>query len=204
MVKLGLTGGIASGKSTVAGMLRKIGFEVLDADSLGHQLMEPGTPGYEDVVREFGSSIVDASGRIDRKKLGAIVFADRTKLERLNAIVHPLVKEGMKRQLEEWSKEKGKKAAFVEAALLVEAGYEDALDGLVVAWSRPEQQMERLRERGMSEEEARSRMEAQLPVEEKLGHATHTIDCSGTLEETWRQVEALAVQLQEGKYRGAG
>lgn len=196
MLRLGLTGGIASGKSTVAGILREMGFGVIDADSLAHTLIEPGTPAYDEVIREFGPAIVDTSGRVDRGKLGAAVFADRTKLDRLNAIVHPRVREAIVRQFDEWARNGSRKAAFVEAALLVEADYPKDLEGLVVAWARPEQQVERLRARGMSDEEARRRIASQLPVEEKLKLATEKIDCSGSLEETRRQVEALAEKIR--------
>ncbi len=196
MLRLGLTGGIASGKSAVAAMLREMGFAVLDADSLAHTLIEPGQPAYDEVVREFGRAIVDANGRVDRSKLAVVVFADRAKLEQLNAIVHPRVKAAILRQFEEWSRNGTRDAVFVEAALLVEAGYQNNLDGLVVAWSRPEQQLERLQARGLSEEEARRRIAAQLPVAEKLKFATEKIDCSGSLEETRRQVEALAAKLR--------
>ena len=196
MLRLGLTGGIASGKSAVAAILRELGFQVLDADRLAHKLIEPGHPAYDEVVREFGPSIIDAQGRIGRGKLGAMVFADRAKLDRLNAIVHPRVKEEMLRQFAEWEKNGTRDAAFVEAALLVEADYQKQLDGLVVAWCRPEQQLERLRARGLSEEEARRRIAMQMPVAEKLAHATEKIDCSGSLAETRGQVEALAVTLR--------
>jgi dephospho-CoA kinase len=196
MLRLGLTGGIASGKSTVAGILREMGFGVIDADSLAHTLIEPGTPAYDEVIREFGPAIVDTSGRVDRGKLGAAVFADRTKLDRLNAIVHPRVREAIVRQFDEWARNGSRKAAFVEAALLVEADYPKDLEGLVVAWARPEQQVERLRARGMSDEEARRRIASQLPVEEKLKLATEKIDCSGSLEETRRQVESLAEKIR--------
>jgi dephospho-CoA kinase len=196
MLRLGLTGGIASGKSAVAAMLRELGFPVLDADSLSHKLIEPGLPAYDEVIREFGSSILDSNGRVDRAKLGAVVFADRAKLDRLNTIVHPRVREAMAKQFDEWERNGRRDAAFVEAALLVEAGYHKVLDGLVVAWSTPEQQSERLRARGLSEEEARRRIGAQLPVAEKLRFATDTIDCSGSLENTRRQVETLASKLR--------
>jgi dephospho-CoA kinase len=197
MLRLGLTGGIASGKSAVAGMLREMGFAVLEADSLAHKLIEPGQPAYKEVVREFGAEIIDASGRVDRGKLGAVVFNDRAKLERLNAIVHPRVKAAILKQLDEWSRDGERDAVFVEAALIVEAGYLKNLDGLVVAWSRPEQQMERLQARGLSEDEARRRIHAQLPVAEKLKLATEKIDCSGSIEETRRQVQALAAKLRK-------
>ena len=196
MFRLGLTGGIASGKSAVAAMLRDLGFAVLDADGLAHKLIEPGQPAYDEVVKEFGSSIVDASGRVDRTKLGAIVFADQAKLDRLNEIVHPRVAEVVFSQFEAWRRSGVPDAAFVEAALLIESGIHKKLDGLVVAWCTPEQQLERLLARGLSETEALRRMAAQLPVEEKLRLASEKIDCSGTLEETRRQVEALATKLR--------
>src|SRR5271157_93844 len=123
MLRLGLTGGIASGKSAVAAMLREMGFAVLDADSIAHKLIEPGQPAYEDVKREFGDTVIGPGGYIDRGKLGAVVFADRAKLDRLNAIVHPRVEEVIFRQLEEWQRNGVRDASFVEAALLVEAGY---------------------------------------------------------------------------------
>src|SRR5712692_6238506 len=106
MLRLGLTGGIASGKSAVAAMLREMGFAVLDADSLAHRLIEPSQSAYDEVLREFGPSITDAQGRIDRAKLAALVFADRVKLDRLNAIIHPRVAEAVFRQFDERSEER--------------------------------------------------------------------------------------------------
>jgi dephospho-CoA kinase len=199
MKRIGITGGIASGKSAVAGMLREMGFHVIDADRVGHEVIEPGKPAYDEIVREFGAGLVGPDRRIDRGKLGAIVFADAEKLGRLNKIVHPRVEEEMVRQFAEWEKSGAKDAAFVEAALLVEAGYQKNLDGLVIAWCKPEQQVERLIARGLSEVEARRRIASQMPVEEKLKFATVKIDCSGTLEETRRQVEELAKGLREKK-----
>jgi dephospho-CoA kinase len=199
MLRLGLTGGIASGKSAVAGMLRELGFAVLDADSLAHTLIEPGQPAYDEVVREFGPSILDVQKRVDRGKLAAVVFADRAKLDRLNAIVHPRVKQAILQRFKEWSDNGKRDAAFVEAALLVEAGYQKHLDGLVVTWARPEQQLERLKKRGLSEDEASRRIAAQMPVAEKLKLATEKIDCSGLIEETRRQVEALASKLRKSR-----
>jgi dephospho-CoA kinase len=196
MLRLGLTGGIASGKTAVAGMLREMGFAVLDADLLAHKVIEPGQPAYYEVAREFGPDIVAPNGYINRAKLAAIVFADPAKLARLNAIIHPRVEAAAMRQLNEWARDGTREAAFVEAALLVEAGYQNILDGLVVTWCRPEQQLERLRSRGLTEQEARQRIAAQLPSDEKVRYATEKIDCSGTLEATRRQVEALAAKLR--------
>jgi dephospho-CoA kinase len=196
MLRLGLTGGIASGKTAVAAMLREMGFAVLDADSLAHQLIEPGQPAYDEVAREFGPSILDSDCRVNRAKLAAVVFADPAKLARLNAILHPRVEAAAHRQFDEWSRNDTRDAAFIEAALLVEAGYHKRLDGLVVTWCRREQQIERLRARGFRDEDARRRIAAQLPVEEKLRHATEKIDCSGSLEDTRHQVQALAAKLR--------
>ena len=199
MLKLGLTGGIASGKSVVAAILRELGFPVLDADSISHKLMEPGQTAHREILQSFGADLAGSSGDIDRHKLAAIVFADPAKLAELNSILHPRVDQIVFRQLEDWQKSGAHTAAFVEAALLIEAGMAARLDGLVVAWCTPEQQLERLRARGMSETEARRRIAAQLPLEEKLKRATYTINCSGTLEETRSQVQALAVNLLKGQ-----
>ncbi len=198
MKRIGLTGGIASGKSAVAAVLRELGFHVIDADALGHTLIEPGQPAFAEIVREFGTGVVAADGKIDRGKLGALVFADPEKLKKLNAIVHPRVEAEMARQFSEWEKDGVHDAAFVEAALLVEAGCQKKLDGLWVAWCRPEQQVERLLARGMNEIEARRRIAAQMPAEEKLKYATERIDCSGPKEATRRQVEELAAKLRQG------
>ncbi len=177
-------------------MLREMGFAVLDADSLAHKLIEPGQPAYDEVVHDFGQAVLAAGGRVDRAKLSTVVFADRAKLDRLNAIVHPRVAEVVFRQFDEWQRGGTRDAAFVEAALLIESGIHNKLDGLVVAWCAPQQQLERLIARGLSEPEARRRIAAQLTVEEKLLLATEKIDCSGSLEETRRQVEALAAKLR--------
>jgi dephospho-CoA kinase len=197
MLRYGLTGGIASGKSAVAALLREMGFPVLDADPIAHKLMEPGQPEREEVLREFGADLAGADGRIDRAKLGAIVFADPAKLAKLNAILHPRVEQILLKQYEEWERSGVRDAAFVEAALLVESGFVSHLDGLIVAWCEPEQQLERLKARGMSEVDAKRRILAQLPLEEKLLRATYSLDCSGTMESTRAQVRALAANLRK-------
>jgi dephospho-CoA kinase len=196
MKRFGLTGGIASGKSWVASLLRELDFRVLDADLLGHQLIEPGQPTREEVIREFGREILREEGSVDRKKLGEIVFADSAKLAKLNSILHPRIEEAMQAQFAKWQSEGVRDAVFVEAALLVEAGMHRRLDGLVVVWCRPEDQIERLRARGLSDEEARRRIALQLPAREKLKHATYTIDTSGTMQDTQKQVAALAEKLR--------
>jgi dephospho-CoA kinase len=196
MLRYGLTGGIASGKSTVAAMLRELGFPVIEADKISHALIEPGGAAYDDVLARFGREILDSDGKIDRARLGAIVFADRQKLDQLNGIIHPRVEAGVLKQLSEVEKRGSYRAAFVEAALIFEAGLHKKLDGVVVAWCLPEQQLPRLIERGMSKAEAQQRIAMQMPLEEKLALAEEKIDCSGSMEETRRQVDALAARLR--------
>ena len=195
MLRYGLTGGIASGKSTVAAMLREHGFAVLEADKISHALIEPGGAAYEEVIARFGREIVDADGRINRRRLGAIVFRDPQKLKQLNGMLHPRVEAELLRRLQELEKSGTVAVAFVEAALIFEAGLDKRLDGVVVAWCLPEQQLARLMERGMREE-ARQRIGAQMPVQEKLALAAEKIDCSGSMEETRSQVDALAAKLR--------
>jgi dephospho-CoA kinase len=195
VLKLGLTGGIASGKSSVAKMLREEGFTVLDADALAHQLTEPGQPAHQEILAEFGPRVAPA-GRIDRAKLAAIVFADRARLDRLNTIVHPRVRQAMLQKFAAWEREHARGAVFVEAALLVEAGFEKNLDGLVITWCTPGQQLARLIARGLTETEAQRRIAAQMPQDEKLRHAKYKIDCSQSIEETLRQVAQLTQILR--------
>src|SRR5215468_940933 len=196
MRKLGLTGGIASGKSWVANQLRELNFRVLDADLLGHQLIERGQSAYEDVVREFGKEILREDNSIDRKKLGAIVFADAEKLAKLNSTLHPRIEAAMNVQFSKWQAEGIADPVFVEAALLVEAGMHKRLDGLVVVYCKLQNQVERLVARGLSEAEARRRIALQLPTEEKLKFATYKIDTSYTMQYTQEQIAALAEKLR--------
>jgi dephospho-CoA kinase len=199
MLRVGLTGGIASGKTTVAALLRKHGCQVLDADILGHDLMQPGKPAYAEIVKEFGNGVLAPDKAIDRAKLGAVVFSDAEKRTRLNQILHPRIMEATQKWFEALAA-KDTDVAFVEAALLVEAGYHKDLDRLVVCWSKPEQQLERLLKRGLSRQQARQRVAAQMPADEKRRVADRVIDCSGTLAKTERQViDALAALRQEAR-----
>jgi dephospho-CoA kinase len=200
MLRIGLTGGIATGKSTVVAIFRELGCHVLEADKIAHRMIEPGAAAYDNVVREFGGGILLPDGRVDRPKLGAIVFADPRKLARLNAIVHPPVLAAQDRELAEIEKAEPHAIAVVEAALLVEAGFDRKLDCLVVTWCTPEQQIARLTQqdkgRGLTVEQALQRIAAQMPMEEKLRLADEQIDCSGSLEHTREQVIALYAKLQ--------
>lgn len=196
MLRVGLTGGIECGKSTVAALLREFGCHVLEADKLAHQLMEPGQPAYQDILRDFGKQILHADGRIDRGALGERVFRDPKELKRLNEIVHPRVIQEQDRQLAAWERE-GVRVAVVEAALLIEAGYHKRVDRLVVVWCWPEQQRERLQARRLTPEQIEQRIAAQMSLEEKRHLADDEIDCSGTLEATRKQVEELAGRLRQ-------
>ena len=200
MLRVGLTGGIASGKTTVAAMLRELGCRLLEADKIAHQMIEPDGPAYKEVVREFGRGVLTAEGFVDRQKLGAIVFAEPARLARLNAIVHPPVLEEQSRQLATIEHADAHAIAVVEAALLIEAGFDKKLEYLVVTWCTPEQQVERLTQRGtgraLTIEQARQRIAAQMPIEEKRRRADQVIDCSGTLGFTRAQVVALFAHLK--------
>jgi dephospho-CoA kinase len=200
MLRVGLTGGIATGKSTVAAILRDLGCHLLEADKIAHRFIEPGGAAYDEVVREFGRGILTPGGRVDRPKLGAIVFAEPARLARLNAIVHPLVLAEQDRELAEIERAEPHALAVVEAALLIEAGYKRRLDCLVVTWCTQEQQLARLTQqgagRGLTLEQARQRIASQMPQEEKNRMADEVIDCSGTLEHTREQTMALFGKLK--------
>jgi dephospho-CoA kinase len=200
MLRVGLTGGIATGKTTVAAILRELGCHVLEADKIAHGLMEPGAAAYEEVVREFGRGILQRDGLIDRPKLGAIVFADPKRLARLNEIVHPPVLEAQDRELAAIERAERHAIAIVEAALLLEAGYARKLDYLVVTYCTPEQQLGRLTQpgagRGFTLEQARQRIAAQMPLEEKRRMADEVIDCSGSLPHTREQTLGLFAKLK--------
>ena len=195
MLRVGLTGGIASGKSTVAGMLRELDCSVLDADTLGHELLEQGQDAYNDVVREFGREILDAHGNVDRGKLGQIIFADAQKRARLNQILHPRILDVVRKWFAAQAHPGGPELAVVEAALIIEAGYNKELDRVIVCWCPPEQQLQRLVERGLTAEQAKQRIAAQMPMEEKRRLGNDTIDCSGSIEETERQVMEVVKRL---------
>jgi dephospho-CoA kinase len=197
MLRVGLTGGIASGKSTVASILRERDCQILQMDPLGHELLEPGHAAYDEVAAEFGTKILEPSGEVNRGKLGAIVFADSAKRARLNEILHPRILEVVRNWFTTLDMLGGPDFAFAEAALIVESGFHKELDRLVVCWCRPEQQIERLVERGLSTKQARLRIAAQMPLDEKRGYADMVIDCSGSLANTETQVGKLLEKLAQ-------
>jgi dephospho-CoA kinase len=202
MLRVGLTGGIASGKSTVAYMLRERDCMVLEADPLGHELLEPGQAAYDEIVREFGNGVLAPGGKVERSKLGAIVFSDPQKLAQLNRILHPRILEVVRKWFAALDQPDGPEFAFVEAALIIEAGFHKELDRLVVCWSRPEQQLERLKARDFTDADAQRRIDSQMSTDEKRGMADIVIDCSGTMEETERQVNQLLEKLHQAASPG--
>jgi dephospho-CoA kinase len=198
MLRIGLTGGIASGKSTVASMLRDREYPVLDADALARELLEPGQDAYKEVVAAFGAAILAPGGAVDRKKLAAIVFSDSQKRAKLNQILHPRIRDVVANWFIALDRPGGPDLAFEDAALILEAGERSHLDRVVVCWCKPEQQLARLRERGMSEQDARSRIAAQMPIDGKRRLADEVVDCSGSVEETERQLDGLLEKLKRG------
>jgi dephospho-CoA kinase len=195
MLRVGLTGGIASGKSTVAAMLRELDCAVLDADTLGHELLEQGQDAFNEVVREYGQEVLDTYGNVDRSKLGQIIFADAQKRARLNQILHPRILDVVRRWFAALAQAGGPELAVVEAALIIEAGYNKELDQVIVCWCPAQQQLQRLVERGLTAEQAKLRIAAQMPMEEKRRLGDETIDCSGSLAETERQVTEVLKRL---------
>ena len=189
MVVIGLTGGFGSGKSTVAGMLRDLGARVIDADKVAHQLYQPGTPAFDEVVRAFGREIVGEKGEIDRKKLGQKVFGNPQALKRLNAILHPRIARRIEEVLAGWRGE-GVKAAVVEAALLLEASWAPLVDQVWVTVASEGKVKERLRaSKDLSEAEVEARLAAQMPVGEKTKGADVVISTDGTLDQVREEVE---------------
>ena len=189
MLKVGLTGSIAVGKSYVLSVLAELGCATFDADKIAHLAMEPGRPAYDDLLREFGEGILAADGSIDRKTLGTIVFADEARRKRLNEIVHPRVIEEQNRLLSEAEARDPNGIAVIDAALMIESGGYKRFDKLIVVYCDRETQIERLMRRaGIAREAAEQRLAAQMSSEDKLRYADYRINTQGTFEETRRLV----------------
>jgi dephospho-CoA kinase len=197
MLRVGLTGGLASGKSFVGHALADLGCYLIEADKLGHEVMMPGAEAYEAIVREFGPSILDAEGGISRRKLSGIVWQNPELLEKLNSLVHPPVQEREEVRMAEIARADPRAIVVVEAAILVETGRYKSFDRLIVVTCAPEYQMERALERGSyNREEILARLSRQLPLEEKLRVADYVIDTSGSKETTLEQVRTVYGQLR--------
>ena len=174
---IGLTGGIGCGKSSVARMLEKRGYPVIDADLLGHRVLEPSHPGFNEVLQAFGKGILDQEGRISRPKLGLMVFQDPKKLEKLNSISHPHIA----RMIEEEAQEQASRIVFLEAALLIETNWQETCQKVWVIDSKEENVLKRLALRnGLSREEAQQRISSQISSEERLDHADLVLENNST------------------------
>ena len=192
MLRVGLTGGIASGKSGVSRVLVRRGIPVIDADQVARELVAPGSDALREIVEAFGREVLDPGGALDRSRLGAIVFSDEPKRRRLEAILHPRIRAEQDRRLRKLEGE-GAPVAVVDAALMVEGGGWRRFDLLVVVDSREEDQIARLRERnGLGEGAARARVRTQMPLAEKVKFADRVVDNRGSLAELEAQAEALA------------
>jgi len=198
MIKLGLTGGIGSGKSTVSAMFRELGAHVIDADVLAREALAPGSPASTEVVRSFGEGILGPDGGIDRKALADVVFGDAAKRAALEAVVHPYVFREAERITCDIAKAEPDAVVVFDAALIIETGAHRRMDRVVVVWCRPDTQLARvMRKFGFTENEARLRVAAQMPLYEKRAYASHVVDNDGPLDDTRRQVEAIYREVKQ-------
>jgi dephospho-CoA kinase len=197
MLRVGLTGGLATGKSFVGSSLAELGCYLIEADKLGHEVMLPGAQAYDAIRGEFGNGILDPGSQIDRRKLSALVWDHPERLEKLSAIVHPAVRAREERRIGEIAQADPYAIAVVAAAILVETGSYRNFDKLIVVNCTPEQQMERALKRGSySREEILARLSRQLPLEAKLRVADYVIDTSGSKENTLEQVRLVYESLR--------
>ncbi len=198
MLKVGLTGGIATGKSFVLGVLHELGCEVMDADQTAREVVEPGQPAFKEIIANFGNEIVGEDGKLDRPKLGAIIFNDAVQREKLNSIVHPKVFEAQAGWLAEIESRNPQAIVIVDAALMIETGSYQRFDKLIVVYCEPKIQLERLMARNnLTLDEATVRISSQMPSSEKLKFANFTINTSFGFEDTRSQVEMLYEQLRK-------
>lgn len=196
MLNVGLTGGIATGKSTVVRMLVKKGARVIDHDALVHTLQEPGRPVWNRIVEAFGRDILDAGGRIDRKKLGALVFGNETRRKALEGIVHPAVLEEAQRERDRIGKEDARAIVLSDIPLLLEVGMQGLFDLLLLVYAPPEVQIARVMKRNnMTRDEAAARLGAQMPIDEKLKRADVVVRNDGTMKELHQRVDEVWEEL---------
>lgn len=206
-MKIGLTGGIASGKSTAGRYLAQLGAHIIDADQLGHRAYEPDTAAFADVVKTFGADVVGGDGRIDRKALGGKVFGDPQALARLTAIVWPEIRRLAEAEMAAVTAEDPNRIVVLEAAVLFEAGWQDAVDEVWVVVVEPEAAIERAMARdGLSAEDVQRRLEAQMSNDERRARADVVIDNSGNTENLLARLdrEWLRVTGNDGRVRRAG
>ena len=200
---VGITGGIACGKTTVSNLLTEKGAIPINADQIGHQLLKADSPVIDELTDAFGRDILDTSGDVSRKKLGAIVFKDKTAREQLNSILHPLIIKRSRGQARQLVTENPTCIVLLDAPLLIEAGAYDTVDLIVVVTASPETQLRRTLERSLAqgrpltETEVQARIDSQMPISEKVKYADVVIENEGTLEELHKQVDALWKRLQQ-------
>jgi dephospho-CoA kinase len=200
MLRVGLTGGLACGKSFVGEALQESGCLLIQADRLGHEALAPGGAAYEPVVREFGREILNEDGTIDRKVLAARVFGNPDRLAALNAIVHPAVVRREEELIAEFASGNPEGIAVVEAAILIETGSYRRFDKIILVTCAQEQQVERaMRRNGAVEADVRARIERQMPIDEKRKFADFVIDTSGDKQETLRQTRAVYQALRRSE-----
>lgn len=198
---VGITGGIACGKTTVSELLTEKGAIPINADEIGHQLLKADSPVIDELINTFGPEILEESGDVSRKKLGAIVFQDKSARERLNAILHPLIIQRSRSRARQLVMEDPSCVVLLDAPLLIEAGAYDSVDLIVVVTAASETQLQRILERShaqnrpLTESEAQARIDSQMPVSEKVKYADVVIENDGTLEELNKQVNQLWNQL---------
>lgn len=200
MKVIGVTGGIATGKSTVTAMLAELGAEVIDADAVAREVVEPGRPAWQQLLAAFGPGILLEDGHVNRRYLGRLVFGRPDLVERLNRATHPFIVAAIRRRLAELAGG-GTRVAVVDAPLLFEAGLEDLVDEIWVVTAPREMQLDRLLQRDpdLTEDEAQARIDSQMPLEEKIRRAHVVIDNSGDLAATGRQVrEAWRSAMRSG------
>jgi dephospho-CoA kinase len=196
MIIIGLTGGILSGKSTVSGMLQDLGAYVIDADKVGHQCYEPNTQGWEKVVSAFGNDILGVDDQIDRAKLSQIVFEDADALQKLNDIMHPIIRQAVEEKIKHFEGQ-GADAVVVEAPVFLEAGWSDLVDQLWVTSVPEDEAAKRFSKRsGLSAREAARRMKAQMSNTQRIKHADRVIDTNRSIEETRAAVAKAWQQLK--------
>ena len=197
MIKVGLTGGYATGKSFVASELERLGCCLIYADRLGHQVLEPEGEAYGPTVEAFGREILGSDGRIDRKKLGAIVFGAPALLEKLTGFVHPAVFRLEEQMLADCQAQNTSGIAVMEAAILIETGRYKIFDRIILTVCREETQIQRgIKRDALTAEQVRQRMEQQMTAEEKTAYADYVVDTSGDKQNTIRQVQVIYRDLQ--------
>ncbi|MDE0331834.1 MAG: dephospho-CoA kinase [Nitrospinae bacterium] len=199
MLKVGLTGGIASGKTTVSGMFRELGFPIIDADLIAREVVAPGSRALQAIVDAFSEEILTDDKSLNRARLGEIVFSDPARKKVLENILHPAIIAEQDRRLRDLEREGRTPVAIVDAAVMIESGSWRRFDSIVVVDCDESQQISRLRQRNaMNEEEAIRRINAQMPLSEKVKYADHVIDNRGSIDDTRKQVEEL-MKLLSGK-----